>query len=53
MEKIKYMIPVYGWFQLFDQGIQPGELNSLLAYIFIVWHILGAMGLLLAIVYSI
>lgn len=48
MEKAKYLIPGYGFYWLFTEGIKPGALNPVGAVLIIVWQFCYVMGLMVA-----
>jgi len=47
MRKAKYLIPYYGFAQIFDDGIAPGELSSWEAVLIIVWQCGAMVGVLI------
>jgi len=47
MRKAKYLIPYYGFIQIFGEGIMPGELTSWEAVLIIVWQCGAMVGVLL------
>ena len=51
MPKLKYLIPFYGFAQIFDEGIMPGELRPWEAVLIIVWQCFSMIGILITAMY--